>query len=67
MIGLLLCWICFIIRSNMGLYVSVCVSFICSFCVLGICMWKRSDVFSKEPFFSMWSMSIVFSIISYVC
>jgi hypothetical protein len=36
--GLLLRGICFMIRLNMELCVSVCVSFICSFCALRQCM-----------------------------
>jgi hypothetical protein len=34
----LLCGLCFIIRSDMGLCVSVCVSLICIFHVLRLCM-----------------------------
>jgi hypothetical protein len=30
-------------------------------------MQKSSHVFSRGPFFSMWSISTVFSIVSYVC
>jgi hypothetical protein len=36
--GLLLCGIGFWIRLSMGLCMSVYVSFICSFCVLRLCM-----------------------------
>jgi hypothetical protein len=35
---LLLCGMCFMIRFNMGLSVSVYVSFICNFCALRQCM-----------------------------
>jgi hypothetical protein len=51
----------------MELYVCLCVSFMCSVCVLRLGMWKRSDLFSKEPNFSMWIVSVVYSIVSYVC
>jgi hypothetical protein len=30
------------------------------------CVWKRSNVFIKRHF-SMWSMVVVFSMVSYVC
>jgi hypothetical protein len=60
MSGLLVCGKCFIIRSNMGLCVSVCVSFIGGFCVLRLYMWKHSNMFCKGLFFSMWSMFVVF-------
>jgi hypothetical protein len=33
-----LCGICFMIRLNMGLCISVYVSFNCSFCALRLCM-----------------------------
>jgi hypothetical protein len=35
--GLLLCRVCFKIILNTGLCVSVCVSYICSFCTLRLC------------------------------
>jgi hypothetical protein len=40
-------WICFITRSNIGLCMSVKVSFICSFCLLESYMWNRLSVFSN--------------------
>jgi hypothetical protein len=36
--ALLLCPICFMIRLNMGLSMSMCDIFICSFCALRLCM-----------------------------
>jgi hypothetical protein len=36
--GLLLCGVCFMIRLNMGLYMSVYVSFIGNFCALRLSM-----------------------------
>jgi hypothetical protein len=55
--GLLLCGICFIIKSNMGLCIilrlciSVYMSFVCSFCLVRLRMWKRSHIFNRGPFF----------------
>jgi hypothetical protein len=43
----LLCGICFMIKSNMGLCIAVYVLFIRSFCVLLLCRWKRSHVFYR--------------------
>jgi hypothetical protein len=62
MSGLLLCGIFFIIRSNMGL----CVSFICSFCIPRLYVWKRSDVFSTGPLFQCVICSL-FSVLYHVC
>jgi hypothetical protein len=62
---LLLCGMCFIIRKYVRLFVFVL--FICSLCVLRLYMRKRSNMFSKGPFFfSMWSMCAV-QIWSSVC
>jgi hypothetical protein len=57
----------FIIWSNMGLCVSVRVSFICNLCLLKLYMWNHSSVFSNCPFFSMCRISSVWSIVLYVC
>jgi hypothetical protein len=43
----ILYWGLFINRSNMGLCKSVKVSFICSFLLLKLYMWKRSKALSK--------------------
>jgi hypothetical protein len=63
----LLWWLYFITRSNIKLCMSVKVSFICIFCLLKLCMWKRSSVFSNWPFFSMCSISNVWSIVLFLC
>jgi hypothetical protein len=47
----LLSGIYFMIRSNMALCVSVCVSLICNFYSLKLCMRDRSHVFNMGPFF----------------
>jgi hypothetical protein len=57
----------FIIMLNMGLFVSVKVSFICNFCLLKLYMWNRSSVLSNWPFFSICNISSVWSIVTYVC
>jgi hypothetical protein len=64
---LLSLWVCFIIRSNMGLCVSAEVSYICNLCLLKLCMYNRSGVFSDWSFFSICSISSVWSIVLYVC
>jgi hypothetical protein len=51
----------------MELCVFVKVSFICNPCLLKLCMWNRSRVFSDWPFFSMCSISKVWSTVPYVC
>jgi hypothetical protein len=48
-----------IVRSNMGLCMSTEVSFICNLCLLDLCMWHRSIVFSDWPFFSIFNISNV--------
>jgi hypothetical protein len=55
----LLWWIYFITRPNIGLYMYVKVPFFCSFCLLELYMWNRSSVFSNWPFFSVCSISNV--------
>jgi hypothetical protein len=47
--------------------VSVYVSFICRFCLLRLYKWKRASVFISGPFFSKCKISIVSSIVLYVC
>jgi hypothetical protein len=56
----------FLKLSNMGLLVSVKVSFICCFCEVRLYMWNRSNVFNRRPFFWMWILSIISSIVSCV-
>jgi hypothetical protein len=41
-----------VIKSNMGLYVSVYVSFNCNLSFVSLCMWNCSSVFMSGPFFS---------------
>jgi hypothetical protein len=55
------------IRSNMGLSISVYVSLVCKFCSVRVLTWKCSNVFNSGDHFSMWSTFIVFPIMSYVC
>jgi hypothetical protein len=57
----------FIIRSNMGLYISAKVPFICNVCLLKLYLWSRSNVFSDWPFLSLCSISNVWSFVLYVC
>jgi hypothetical protein len=47
------CCVVFMFKSNVGLCVSVYVSFVCSFCLLRLCVWKRSRVFNRGPFFGV--------------
>jgi hypothetical protein len=54
---ILLLWVCFITGSNIGLCMSVKVLFICNFCLLKLCLWKCSSVFSNWPFFLMCRIS----------
>jgi hypothetical protein len=54
----------FIIRLNMGLYVSEKVSFICLF---KLYMWNRSSLFSDLPLFSLCSISNVWLVVPYAC
>jgi hypothetical protein len=62
---ILLCGICFMIRLNMGLCVSMYVSFICNFCALRLC--KSIPMYlTGGLFFSIWSISTVFSIVLHV-
>jgi ABC-type sugar transport system permease subunit len=56
----------FIIRLNMGLCVSEKVSFICNLCLLKLCMWNCSSLFSDLALFSVCSIS-VWLIVPYVC
>jgi hypothetical protein len=55
--------------SNIGLCVSIYVSFMCKLFLLILCMWYRSNVrvFICFPFFSVFMMSIVSVIFPYVC
>jgi hypothetical protein len=53
------------IMSNSGLLVFVNVTFICRFCKVRLYTWNRSNVFNRSPFFWMWRISIVSSIVSY--
>jgi hypothetical protein len=45
--------------SNMGLCVSVKLSFICNSCLHKLHIWNHSSVFSDWPFFLMCSVSDV--------
>jgi hypothetical protein len=47
--------------------VSVYVSFICRLSLLRLYMWKHCSVFISAPFFSTCKLSIVSSIVPYVC
>jgi hypothetical protein len=53
--------------SNIGLCVSIYVSFMCSLFLLILCMWYCSNVFTWFPFFCVFMMSIVSVIFQYVC
>jgi hypothetical protein len=53
--------------SNIGLCVSMYVSFICNLFLLILCMLYRSNVFMCFPFFSVFMTSIVSVIFPYVC
>jgi hypothetical protein len=64
MSDLLLCRKCFIIRSNIGLCVSVYLSFVV--CAYSGCMWKHCNVFSKGPFFQCGVCSL-FSVFYPMC
>jgi hypothetical protein len=41
----------FIMRLNMGLYISVKVWFICNICLLQLYIWKSSSIFNDYPIF----------------
>lgn len=51
----------------MGLCVSAKVSFICNLCLFKLHVWNHSSVFSDWPFFSLCSVSNVWSVVLYVC
>jgi hypothetical protein len=53
--------------SNIGLYMSIYLSFICSLSLLVLCMWYFSNVFRCFPFSSGFMMSTVSVILPYVC
>jgi hypothetical protein len=52
--------------SNIGLCTFVKMSFICSFCIFKLCTWKRSKLLRNWPFFFLYSISIVSSIVLHV-
>jgi hypothetical protein len=52
---------------QMGLYVSVYVSFNCKLSFVSLCIWNCSRVFMRGPFFSRCNIRSVFSIVPYVC
>jgi hypothetical protein len=59
--GALVCYLyCVVIKSNMGLYVSVCVSFNCKLSFASLCIWNCSKVFMSGPFFSRCNILSVF-------
>jgi hypothetical protein len=55
----------FLIKSNIGFYLSAKVSFICNPCLLRLYIWKRWSALSNFPLFSVWRTSNVLSIVSY--
>jgi hypothetical protein len=57
----------FIIRPNKGLCISAKASFFCNLCILKLCIWNSSSVFSDWPFFSMCGISNARSMVPYVC
>jgi hypothetical protein len=57
----------FIIWSNMELCVSTKVSFNCNLSLLKLYMWNLSSVFNNWSFYSVCSISSVWSIVLYVC
>jgi hypothetical protein len=67
MCDLLLCGICFMTGSNMGLCISVFVlSFICSFCELRLFMRKHFHVCNRGPFYQC-AVYPLFSLLYHVC
>jgi hypothetical protein len=59
-------WLLFIVRSNIGLWISAKVSFIWSFFLLRSYQWNRSSVFRRRTFLFICNISIVSSIVLYV-
>jgi hypothetical protein len=57
----------FIKISNMGLYMSVNVSFICRLLFVMPYIWNLSNVLSLGPFFSTCNIFIISSIVSQLC
>jgi hypothetical protein len=55
------------ITSNIGLWVSMYVSFICSPSILVLYIWYFSSVFRCLPFFSVFKTFIMSTILPYVC
>jgi hypothetical protein len=56
-----------VIMLNMGLCVSVYVSFICRLSLLSLYIWNCSREFICGPFFSKCRMLSVFSMVPYAC